>query len=109
MSDSQNFKNIQKNVDPQFFLSLFFYLVFLIIYYLKGLKGEGSNFTIFITIALYIFNILWFYSKKSIFKISPQKLMPQIMLFYFLNLLLMYTYFDPFNKASTLDEYGLSF
>ena len=106
MSDSQNFKNIQKNVDPQFFLSFFFYLVFFIIYYFKGLKGQGSGFTIFITIALYIFNILWFYSKKSIFKISPQKLLPQIMLFYFLNLLLMYTYFDPFKKASSLDASG---
>ena len=106
MSDSQNFKNIQKNVDTQFFLSIFFYLVFLIIYYFKGLKGEGSGFTIFITIALYIYNILWLYSKKNIFNISPQKLLPQIMLFYFLNLLLMYTYFDPFNKASSLDASG---
>ena len=98
--------NLKRQVNPQFFLSLFLYLVFLVTYYFKGLKGDSSNFTVFLSIILYVFNIFWFYTKRSKIFDNPIPTVIQLMLFYLLNLILSYSYFDPFNKSTNQSTSG---
>lgn len=94
-------------IDPQFVFSIFLYLVFLVLFYFKGLKGDGSGLPIFVTIILYIYSLGWFFlrPKSDILK-SKKQLLIFISLFYLLNLTLIYTYFDPFHKATSLDADG---
>jgi len=94
-------KETGKLINIQFLLSVILYLVFLVLFYFKGLHGDGSGLTIFITIILYVYNIIWFFNHN--FNLNIKKSLIQIGLFYLLNLFLIFVYFDPFTKTKQID------
>ena len=110
MPPTINFNNPCKNfMNFKVFFSFFLYVTCLLVYYFVGIKHDDpqrkkyNDLPIFLTIILYIYNsyVLYSYTRKNREQICPYIVWLQIGLFYVLNLVLMYHYFNPLEKEKT--------
>lgn len=102
-------------IDFKSIFSVLLYVSFFLVYYFVGLKNnkdERKNYNdlpVFLAIILYVYNVYIFYSSykgdnkfDAVAARSNFKIWLQIGLFYILNLILMYTYFNPTEEGKTL-------
>lgn len=103
-------KSCKETIDFKVIFSFFLYITCLFVYYFVGIKSKDqerekyNDFSIFMTIALYIYNsyILYTYIGKKAEKLPcPLIIWIQLGLFYILNFGIMYTYFNPLEKTET--------
>ena len=97
-------------INFKFLFSFFLYITCFLVYYFKGIKSkdiERKNYNdlpIFLTILLYVYNCYIFYSYTQAKSEPPcaKIIWLQAGLFYILNLVIMYSYFNPLEKEKEL-------
>ena len=104
-----NYKSCKDSIDFKVIFSFFLYITCLLIYYFVGIKSDDqerkkyNDLPIFVTIILYVYNcyILYSYTRKGNKVPCPLIIWLQVGLFYILNFVIMYAYFNPLEKTQT--------